>query len=1477
MPRLNAFRFGHIEYNYGQSVITDETIDLYQESSLLRMENGGGKSVLVQLLLSPYLSGRNRNFPKRPFSDYFRTNKPSFILEEWVLDNEAGYFLIGAMVRKKQSISTKEEDGAEDQRLDFYIFISEYKEESFPGSIQSLQVTKDDEERKVYLSYSEAKKQLEDLAKRYPSQFRLYNMNNSSHRQAYMERLHEFNLESSEWEQMRTFNLDESGLSDFTSRHNTDEKLVSQVFLPAIERKLNQKADVHKMDTLRETVKSYLIMRLDNEEIYTKKRDREEMLNAFLDLQEPANILESHNQKRLQELERLESVSQGLRLARQNLDQKIRQQEELQKDSEEKKIDIQIEEQSQAYYQILDELEAATQEYNRLKNEEEALRKERDTKERKLELERIAQIYLEIQEEKAKQIGYQTRLKALQQGEKEILKDVGKLANTLYQDLQVKLEKLNQALQSLQEEVQQVQTHQKDLQKERKEHEGVLGKMNTQIGRNEQVLSTYETLEKNFEKKWNLSIEHSLSFYQDEAVFYALKEKAKQQVQDLESKQERLVQNIESLSHQIEQTIQKQGELQTSKIELKSQIEKAQAACKQDQNILEYKQTLCEKWRISSEKALEDQVLQEFGEKLVNQYNTDLAASQERSLILKAEKHNLETGCKLDLTEAMEKVFEDMGIPIQSGFEYLKKRRMGPKAKQKLLQEHPLLPYSLVVGQNQLEPLLTTLKAKNLYTSSILSFITPESLKTSKSESLVSKGVEFYFLFNEKLIDEEEWKRKLNALKAQQENEKANRLSLQQALSKIHGDLAYLKAHPLNPKDVKQRQRDLERLNKESLELNTKQAKLEGKLASQKRDQNKLNLEQKKVERALGEKRVFLEATSSLVESYLQAAQSYLQKEEDQKKKDTIVSALRSLENEQDRLGTLIDQLQEKRIETQSRINLFENESAQYRPYTTKTLGLAKGDIEHLKAKFNSLRIKLDASEIPQINEELAKTQKNLQQKESKLKQYKSLYEIKTDEKWMELLNTTFNIYQDEKEVRELSNKVEKAIKVLGKQEAKTSRLEERIKQIIQAIEKLKPNAKPKERYQTRTISLKEELAKVEKIIQNSKRDVRELNDKMNGFERVRQKANVILENSSAKFLNISPFPNMSELSLDSVKEMVDTLEQSLKTFKRAMDSLESNLNKDINKMAQTCREKEDQEIYGAAMALKDSLEDPKEFKSQLNHKINLLQTFLEKAELELTNVEKAGIRATNFLFDYLKEVDDEMRKIGSDTRINLRGQSRKMLQITLPKWDEVKEEYLEKTRAYLQELISQIKEKGNQADAIDRVLIHSLNTEILYNRVIGWHTPNIQIYKIEENRETQISWQNAGKTSGAESFLAAFTVVSALLSYQRQNDSDIYASKQSSVMIMDNPFAKVHSAHIIQPLLEMCQAQNIQFIAFSAVDNAAILNAFKVIYSLRMVPRVDGKNHLFIESLKDNFRQLETLSLRFEYKEMEGEEESEE
>ena len=55
MSKINAVRFINLNYNNNAIKISDEIFQMHGKSTLLSLRNGGGKSVLVQMMTAPFV------------------------------------------------------------------------------------------------------------------------------------------------------------------------------------------------------------------------------------------------------------------------------------------------------------------------------------------------------------------------------------------------------------------------------------------------------------------------------------------------------------------------------------------------------------------------------------------------------------------------------------------------------------------------------------------------------------------------------------------------------------------------------------------------------------------------------------------------------------------------------------------------------------------------------------------------------------------------------------------------------------------------------------------------------------------------------------------------------------------------------------------------------------------------------------------------------------------------------------------------------------------------------------------------------------------------------------------------------------------------------------------------------------------------------------------------------------------------------
>ncbi|MFA9398689.1 MAG: hypothetical protein ACERKV_10555, partial [Clostridiaceae bacterium] len=171
MSKFNNLRVINLNYNNNTMKIDNEIFHLNGESVLLSLRNGGGKSVIVQIMMAPFVNKRYRDTRDREFSSYFTSNIPTYILVEWKLDGGTNYVLTGMMVRKRFSIS--DEDSKDD--LEIINFVHEYNI-SNPYDISNIPFVEDKDGRKTVMSFGNSKKLFEELKKDNYGKFNYYDM-----------------------------------------------------------------------------------------------------------------------------------------------------------------------------------------------------------------------------------------------------------------------------------------------------------------------------------------------------------------------------------------------------------------------------------------------------------------------------------------------------------------------------------------------------------------------------------------------------------------------------------------------------------------------------------------------------------------------------------------------------------------------------------------------------------------------------------------------------------------------------------------------------------------------------------------------------------------------------------------------------------------------------------------------------------------------------------------------------------------------------------------------------------------------------------------------------------------------------------------------------------------------------------------------------------------------------------------------------
>ena len=379
MSKINAIRFINLNYNHNTIKVSDDTFHLNGESTLFSLRNGGGKSVLVQMIMALFVHKRYRDAKDRPFESYFTTGKPTFILVEWMLDQGAGYVLTGMMVRRNQNM-----DGNQTENLDMVNIISEYRNPCL-ADIHRLPVVEKGKKEMILKNFAACRQMFEEFKRDSSLKFFYYDMANSAQSRQYFDKLMEYQINYKEWETIiKKVNLEESGLSNLFADCKDERGLVEKWFLEAVEGKLNK--DKNRMKEFLTITEKYVGQYKDNR-FKIKRRDtirqfKEEgarIEEKTLQYQEAEN----KKQQRENQIANFMEALHSFRVSTQEKMQIVQEQlEEIRQETEH----VEYEKLSGKYHKIKGEQSFCISNRDMIEMEQEALEQERQKYEDQLHL-----------------------------------------------------------------------------------------------------------------------------------------------------------------------------------------------------------------------------------------------------------------------------------------------------------------------------------------------------------------------------------------------------------------------------------------------------------------------------------------------------------------------------------------------------------------------------------------------------------------------------------------------------------------------------------------------------------------------------------------------------------------------------------------------------------------------------------------------------------------------------------------------------------------------------------------------------------------------------------------------------------------------------------------------------------------------------------------------------------------------------------
>lgn len=218
MATISKIRLANILYEGGLKRYNDETFVLDSNNTALILENGGGKTVLVQMILQAVLPRHNHS-GRKIWETLQLSSGAAHIAVEWLLDERPRRYLLTAVTLYMKAGSTASN-----------LYVTEYSPDE-KGTIEDLPFSVKTEEGKERPASSG---EINDYyLKQKNEHFNSKTFDTIKSYQDYLEK--NYQLSYKEWLSISKINSSEGGIEDFFDNCATTPQLVNNLLIPTIE------------------------------------------------------------------------------------------------------------------------------------------------------------------------------------------------------------------------------------------------------------------------------------------------------------------------------------------------------------------------------------------------------------------------------------------------------------------------------------------------------------------------------------------------------------------------------------------------------------------------------------------------------------------------------------------------------------------------------------------------------------------------------------------------------------------------------------------------------------------------------------------------------------------------------------------------------------------------------------------------------------------------------------------------------------------------------------------------------------------------------------------------------------------------------------------------------------------------------------------------------------------------------------------
>lgn len=450
----------------------------------------------------------------------------------------------------------------------------------------------------------------------------------------------------------------------------------------------------------------------------------------------------------------------------------------------------------------------------------------------------------------------------------------------------------------------------------------------------------------------------------------------------------------------------------------------------------------------------------------------------------------------------------------------------------------------------------------------------------------------------------------------------------------------------------------------------------------------------------------------------------------------------------------------------------------------------------------------------------------------------------------------------------QLSVRLEQIQDDYKKKEHEATRLEGRIEQAMQALV---------ERFGSfEEVSVTKEEAK--QAIEEGDRILKTLKEEMKTFQREYQqyvKNNGIIIDL---YKDVKRIVENEGLNVDGAtvlareqSEIRDIFEESLLSFDKSNKALLRTKQELLNYKTQTANTFFAMGAFELSASIKDDVEIPETYEEakslldSIREMISYIALEKERVEQGIEDMEAIKSNFENQCIERCKDVRTELDKLPKLSRIQLDGEVIQMVNLTIPY---VKDEFIaQRMSDYIDEVVNGADKFTDHNERIKYMKNKLLLKKLFSVMVTDMNAIRLKLYKRERMKEQSryLRYEEAvGSTGQSQGIYIQFLV--SIINYI----SGMYAPEAEpdtlkKVIFIDNPFGAAKDIYIWEPIFALLKTNNVQLIVPARGATPAITNRFDVNYILGQ-QLINGRQQTVVVDYRSQVAQEEVEYQNLEY-----------